>query len=74
MKGPWRVLEVHGFPQIFHFYGLTQMKIIIGYIYAFDAPKMTSRDPGDTKVKKLEAKKCWIQKKLSKKIGPKKFK
>ena len=32
------------------FYGLTQMKIIIGYIYAFYATKMGSRDSGETKV------------------------
>ena len=30
------------------FYGLTQMKIMIGYIYALYATKMGSRDSGDT--------------------------
>ena len=32
------------------FYGLTQMKIIIGYIFAFYATKMGSKDSGETKV------------------------
>ena len=32
------------------FYGLTQMKIIIGYIFAFHVTKMGSRDSGETKV------------------------
>ena len=32
------------------FYGLTQMKMIIGYIFAFYATKMGSRDSGETKV------------------------
>ena len=38
-------------PSIFStFYGLTQMKIIIGYTYPFNATKMGSRDSGETKV------------------------
>ena len=50
MKGPWQVLSVKGSLHIFHFVGLTQMKIIFGFIFGLYATKTGSRDSGDTKV------------------------
>ena len=48
--GPGASSQCKG-PSIFStFYGLTQMKIIIGFIFAFYATKMGSKDSGETKV------------------------
>ena len=50
MKEPWRTLLVQGSPKFSTFYGLTQMKIVIGYIFAFYSTKMGSRVSEETKI------------------------
>ena len=40
------------------FYGLTQMKIIIGYIFALYATKMGSKDSGETKSDLIGSRTC----------------
>ena len=53
-------------PSIFStFYGLTQMEIIIGYIFQFYATKMGSRESGETKVDPY-----WVQDPLWSFNGP----